>query len=556
MQSFRYEESQGLLPQKRGGSPISLYWDVLRVKMNRGTLALLVLVSSLLHAQLRGDLKRDPCIGPANPCLILPQASNLPWSGYGHDPQHTAISAKASQALNAIHWRTPVDLNPPGGGQGDLFVHYGSPVITAANTVIVPVKTGSTDGFELQAFNGATGTLIYTLLTDYSLPPHNWTPPYAPALSQGSRLYYAGAGGTVYYRDSPDSASGETHQIAFYGMGVYTANQAAFNTAVQISTPLTADRTGNVFFGFTVSGSNPAGLVSGIARIASNGTATWVSATSLTGDNSANQVALNCAPALSNDERILYIATSTGAEFGTGYLASLDAATLAPISYVQLLDPRGGLATVSSDSSASPAIGPDGDVYYGVLESPCCTSHNARGWLLHFDSTLTRTKTPGSFGWDDTASIVPAAAVASYHGRSSYLILTKYNNYVNTGTGNGVNKVAILDPSATMQDAYATNIAVMAEVITVTGPTPNPVSEFPNAVREWCINTAAIDPLMNAAIVNSEDGNVYRWDFATNTLLQTLRLTSGRGEAYTPTVIGSDGTVYAINDAILFAIGN
>jgi hypothetical protein len=32
-------------------------------------------------------------------------------------------------------------------------------------------------------------------------------------------------------------------------------------------------------------------------------------------------------------------------------------------------------------------------------------------------------------------------------------------------------------------------------------------------------------------------------------------LSSGIGEAYTPTVIGSDGTAYAINDAILFAIG-
>jgi hypothetical protein len=32
-------------------------------------------------------------------------------------------------------------------------------------------------------------------------------------------------------------------------------------------------------------------------------------------------------------------------------------------------------------------------------------------------------------------------------------------------------------------------------------------------------------------------------------------LTTGIGEAYTPTVIGADGTVYAINGAILDAIG-
>jgi hypothetical protein len=34
-----------------------------------------------------------------------------------------------------------------------------------------------------------------------------------------------------------------------------------------------------------------------------------------------------------------------------------------------------------------------------------------------------------------------------------------------------------------------------------------------------------------------------------------VRLTSGIGEAYTPTVVGPDGTVYAINNATLFAVG-
>jgi hypothetical protein len=92
----------------------------------------------------------------------------------------------------------------------------------------------------------------------------------------------------------------------------------------------------------------------------------------------------------------------------------------------------------------------------------------------------------------------------------------------------------------------------MQEVITVAGITPNPPVA---GVMEWCINTAAIDPVTKSAIINSEDGTVYRWDFTSNTLLQSVSLTSGRGEAYTPTVIGPDGTAYAINDAILFAVG-
>jgi hypothetical protein len=497
------------------------------------------------------------------PSACYAQSLNVPWTGYAHDPQHTATSATAAQTLNSIHWQTPIDVSGAAGGSGPLFVHYGSPVVTAANTVIVPVTNASGD-YQLEAFNGVTGSPIYTLSSCissgcYTTPALPWTPPYGPALSLGTRIYYPGPGGTIFYRTNPDSATGTIAQIAFYGTALYTANQAAFNNTVQISTPITADRLGNIFFGFTVTGSNPAGLPvgGGIARIPLAGTAKWVSATSLTGDSSANQIAFNCAPALSNAQTTVYVATSTGAAFGTGYLTSLNATTLAPIAYVPLYDPRGGiygLATVSSDSSAAPMVGPDGDVYYGVLENSCCSSHNDRGWMLHFNSALTQTKIPGSFGWDDTASVVPSSAVPSYTGTSSYLILTKYNNYVGIGTGDGVNKVAILDPNAAMQDEYSTSpVDVMQEVITVTGVTP---AGSPPAVREWCINTAVVDPYTRAAIINSEDGTVYRWDFTTNTLLQSVILTAGRGEAYTPTVIGPDGTVYAINDAILFAVGH
>jgi hypothetical protein len=550
-------------------------------------LTLLALSSSpgLLYSQATDELRPEPrcnhgartgllplAVLVAMPCLATAQALNIPWSGYGHDAQHTAVSATAAQTLSKIHWQTPVDLNPPGGGSGDLYVHYGSPVVTAGNTVIVPVGNNGA-GFQLNAFNGATGAAIYTLTSDYSLPSHGWTPPYGPALSLGTRLYYPGAGGTLYYRDLPNAAAGPnglagaSGQVAFYGMtgtnGYKTgSNAAVYNSTVRISTPLTIDHSGNIFFGFIVTGSNPAHLVSGIARVTITGTGSWVSATSLTGDGSAGQVALNCAPAISNDQHTVYVVTSNGNEFGTGYLVSANAANLAPLAHVALYDPRNPttvLATVSSDSSASPLVGPDGDVYYGVLETPCCASHRDRGWLLHFNSTLTTAKTPGSFGWDDTASVVPSSAVPSYSGSSPYLLLTKYNNYADPGIGgDGVNKVAILDPSATMQDEYSpsTPVTVMQEVISVAGVTADASNGGLPAVREWCINTAAIDPYTKSAIINSEDGTVYRWDFTTNTLLQSLSLTSGRGEAYTPTVIGPDGTVYAINDAILFAVGS
>src|SRR5262249_14365827 len=198
---------------------------------------------------------------------------------------------------------------------------------------------------------------------------------------------------------------------------------------------------------------------------------------------------------------------------------------------------------------------PDGDVFYGIVENPYPSNH-ARGWLLHFDGSLRQTKIPGAFGWDDTASIVPSSLVPSYTGAADYLLLTKYNNYAGVG-GDGVNRIAILDPTSATIDPIS-GIAVMSEVLTIAGPTPDPEfrsATLPHAVREWCINTAAVDPFTRSALVNNEDGVLYRWDFITQSFTERIVLTPGVGEAYTPTVVGVDGTVYAINNATLFAVG-
>jgi hypothetical protein len=487
------------------------------------------------------------------------QSIKIPWSNYGHDPQHNTISPNGSQSLNNIRWQTPVDLNPQYDGN-DLFIHYGSPVITRSNTIVIPVKTGATDGFKVDGRDVATGTLKWTITSDYTLPPHNWVPSFGITLTPKNRVYLPGAGGTVYYRDNPDATGGSSSgQIAFYGLNNYNSNPSAYQV-VQVNTPLTTDRYGNIFFGFTVPSSNSVNLQNGVARIGYDGTGSWVSANTLAAvapspsPTPVAQVVQNCTPALSNDHKTLYIAVRNG---GTGYLVAADSRTLAPISRVRLkdvLNPSND-ASLSDDGTASPTVGPDGDVYYGVLENPYYSNH-LRGWLLHFDSTLTQSKQAGAFGWDDTASIVPASLVPSYQGSSAYLVLTKYNNYVE-GHGDGVNKLAVLDPNDHMTDPIS-GAQVMKEIITIAGPTPDQefVNEgYPNAVREWCINTAGIDPATKSALVNNEDGKMYRWSFTTNTLTETVTLTPGIGEAYTPTLVGMDGTVFAINNATLFALG-
>jgi hypothetical protein len=499
-------------------------------------------------------MQPTPPIPPVTPPLVNGPA----WWSYARDAQHSALGAIASQPLQRILWHTPVDLAPTHSPGGELFAHYGSPVVSSKNTVVIPVKTTSQGAFRLEARQGFDGALVWSAASDYVLPAHNWLPSYNLALTQSNRVYAPGAGGKLYFRDDVDSSTGALQSVVFYGATDYAAFPSTYDVSVFINTPLTVDLQGNVFFGFIVTDVNPANLVSGIARVAADGTGTWVAANVAASDTSIGSVAMNAAPALSPDMQTLYVAVNAAPSFSgfrSGYLLALDSRTLLTVGRAPLIDPRANTpAWINDDGTASPTVGPDGDVYFGVLETDG-TSHNNRGWLLHFDASLTQLKTPGSFGWDDTASIVPASAVPGYTGTSTYLLMTKYNNYLGVGTGNGQNRIAVLDPFRSQTDDIS-GIPVMAEVLTKLGATPDPEAPgVANAVTEWCINTAAIDPLTHSALVNNEDGVLYRWDLSTNTFSESIRLTNGIFEAYTPTIIGPDGAVYAMSNAVLYAIG-
>jgi hypothetical protein len=142
--------------------------------------------------------------------------------------------------------------------------------------------------------------------------------------------------------------------------------------------------------------------------------------------------------------------------------------------------------------------------------------------------------------------------VADYNGPSTHLLMTKYNNYGGSGSGDGLNRIAVLDPGQSQSD-FLSGIPVMKEVLTILSPTPDP--QYPGGFKEWCVNTVAVDPFSKSILVNNEDGYLYRWDMGTNKFTERIQLTSGVGEAYTPTVIGADGAVFAINNAVLFSVG-
>ena len=508
-------------------------------------------------------------------CAFAPefaQAQVQPWSQLGGNPQHTGISAYKSVTPVKVHWSTPVDIRPPYSGN-DLFIHYGSPVIasssSAGGTVIVPVKIGSTDLFRVDAYRGNDGFLLWSFRTDYTLATGaNWIPSCGIALTTAKTpvvpktdvvAVIPGAGGTVYLRSANDP-TGKATQLCFYGLDNYKANKVFADNFVKICTPITTDTNGNIWFGYRVTATAPGTMTqirSGIAHIGPDGKANWVSASDIAaGLNQINSVTMNCAPALSNDGKTLYVGIRRSTS-SIGALAAIDSQSLVTRGLTQLHDPKtNAFSYVSDDGTASPTVGPDGEVFYGVLENPFPANH-ARGYMLHFDKNAIQrtTMAPGAFGWDDTPSIVPATMVPSYHGTSKYFLFTKYNNYAGAG-GDGVNKLAILDPRASQIDPIS-GINVMKEIQTVAGITPDSTFDsatFPNAVREWCINSAAVDPYSKALIAGSEDGFLYKWNLTTNKL-RGVQLTGGIGEAYTPALIGPNGNLLGINGATLFVVG-
>lgn len=518
---------------------------------------LLFFFSSLLASCGGGSSSApEPVVpdGPPNPPVVVP-VDGPPWQGFAGNAQHTALHASggvASQSLRYVYWSAAVDLAPPYSNSGALLAHYGSPVITRRNTVVLPVKTSTAGDFRIEARVGANGNLLWSQASDYRLPPHNWVPGFNPVLAGDARVLMPLAGGRLWVRDAADSASGTSSVFTFYGDAAYGAAAATYDATVHINTPLTTDRQGTVYFGFTVTGSNPAGLVGGIARVTADGQGRWVAAATASGDATMNKTATNAAPALSADEGTLYVVVNSGAQRSAGRLLALDSGTLATRAGTALMDPVVGTpAWVSDNATSSPTVGPDGRVFIGVLEANV-PSHNFRGWLLQFDAALQPAGAPGGFGWDNTVSIVPTSMLPQYTGGSPYLLLLKYNSYPGVGTGDGRHRMAIVDPRQTQPDGFS-SATVMREVITILGPTTDP--GYAGGVKEWCVNTAAVDPLTQSVLMNSEDGRLYRWHLPSNSFTERIALNNGYAQSYTPTALGADGRVYAVNNGRLFSVG-
>lgn len=528
--------------------------------------------------------------------LLPPMPTFAAWYGYGGNAQHTGVSKFTTSGLGSVKWSVPIDEDIAAESSGpDVLIHYASPCITGidpisgnGNTVVVAVhnnKGGNHDSWRIEGLDGSHGgKLKWSYDTDYSAPitmPTDWTSVYPLSLTSYKTVVAAGGGGTVLVIPDADVNGPVTPTVLnFYGKPGETY------PGIKISTPITADTKGNFFFGYRVVDTTgiPSKILAkvgtgGIVKFNIDGKFTLKNAGDLI--SGGNHPSYNCAPVFSNDFKSVYvgIVASSGC-----YLLKLNATdpglrgatptsqTLAVQASVQLKDPytNSGARTIA-ESSASPMVAPDGHVFMGVFGSNWRESH---GWNLQFDANLNQYKDAaktirypvGAFGWDDTASVVPASAVPSYHGAASYLILSKYNNYyMGPGDGgNGRNELALLDPTESNTTDWQSGIKTMTKVQSVLGVTcdssfyactPTTDVHDPSVpVREWCINAAAIDVANKCAIVNSEDGHAYKWNFVTGSLENATYLQPATGEAYTCTSVGPDGTSYAINNGVLHAV--
>src|SRR2546422_665548 len=135
-------------------------------------------------------------------------AQSLTFAG---NAQHSAQFPTPAQHLNHVRWSAAIEPT-------FHFFHYGAPLVSPSNTVIFATVSGS--HYTIQAVEGATGRLKYTLTNDFVPYPVSWGMTYGPVLTpgpSGMRLYYPGAGGTVYYIDDVDSDTPlPPVQVCFY----------------------------------------------------------------------------------------------------------------------------------------------------------------------------------------------------------------------------------------------------------------------------------------------------------------------------------------------------
>lgn len=216
-------------------------------------------------------------------------------------------------------------------------------------------------------------------------------------------------------------------------------------------------------------------------------------------------------------------------------------------------DNQPGTGMVSDDSTSSPAVAPDGRVFYGSY-----TRYNyAEGHLMVFGPDG---KYIGAYGWG--WDLTPAI----YQHNSTYSLLLKENHYALGSycndpvycpydrTGNAPSdpeEYFITQLSSSLAPEWKFKSTNTQSCSRQSDGTLQCDDDTPNGF-EWCVNAIAVDG-RGVAYANSEDGNLYAIAQG-GRLEQQIFLRLAVGAAYTPTSIGPDGRIYTQNDGDLFIL--
>jgi hypothetical protein len=547
------------------------------------------------------------------------------WPQWGQDPQHTGTVNVAGQNLNRVLADIVYDPfvpqeKAPGNGDGDLLIHYQTPLVDG-NNVYMEFKTGtytSITTWESQTWNEKKlswvgGNLVeqWNFQSDWKPVPYgsaSWEPVFHATLA-GNFVYVPGGGGTVY---KVSKATGAL--LAQYNAIGPDIDHNIFETG-----PITADSAGNIYYNvLKLNLSNPWGkdvIGAWLVKVTASGTVSSAAFQDImTGEMQRNdpcevgfgtpppwpptptavaptipcggvRPGINVAPAVAPDGTIYTIARN---HFVTryGYVVAVNS-NLTPKWTASMhgvlndgcnvqIPPNGtpggcsagattGVAPdtnslpsgrILDDSSSSPVVAPDGSIIYGSY-----TRYNyAQGHLLRFSSTG-QFLASYIFGWDDTPGI--------YSHGGTFSIATKDNHY--GGVGSYCNDDTVCPP-----DRNASNPGYPEQYfVTQLSPSMGVEWRYQNTNTLSCTRNpnnsitcvsdhpSGFEWCVNAPAIDS-NGVVYANSedgnlFAINqggTLKQKIFQQLAIGAAYTPASIGGDGKLYSQNDGHLYVVGN
>ena len=430
------------------------------------------------------------------------------WPQWGFDQEHTGAVNVAGQKLNHILANIVYDPfvedeKAPENGDGDLLVHYQTPLVDG-NDVYMEFKTGtytSITTWETQIWNEKKLSWVgnnlveqWSFQTDWKPVPFNppgpsWEPVFHATLA-GNFVYVPGVGGTVFKLNKSDGSVAAR----------YNPFEDQFAASMFLTGPITADSSGNIYFNaIKLNMSNPWGndvSNSWLVKITTSGAISLAQFKNImTGEQGPNdpcevgfstpppwpptptavaptrpcgtvRPGINVAPAVGPDGTIYTIARN---HFVTryGYVVAVNP-DLTPKWTASMhgilndgcnveIPPNGtpGGCSVGATTGVAPDTNslPSGRVLDDSTSSPVVAPDGsvfygsysrynyAQGHLLRFSSTG-QFLNSYIFGWDDTPAI-------RTHG-STYSIVTKDNHY--GGVGSYCN-----DPNVCPPDRTASN---------------------------------------------------------------------------------------------------